>query len=273
MKIRRSIAIGTFAVALSVLAIPALAAGAEQDDGGIPSTAVARLKIGKGTAWVRPGDSGEWQESSTNYTLAERTRVSVPQGSEAEIQFRGSQSLLLRGGSEVDIRQLGEKEVSYRLRSGQAVLSLPKEDFAPVRIKVPEPARSGWTPRVNYTLSTDRGITKFLVRAGEGAVTSGKGPPTAVKAGEEASIGEEIRVSRVDIGGPGDGPGGGAVDRGGGSGGDPSRRGRRAAAIRRVGLDSGVRVRLAAVRGRRLGAVLLRAVVLGLAVRMDLGRL
>ncbi len=137
MNIQRCIAIGTFAVALSVLAIPARAVEAERDDGGIPSTAVARLKIGKGTAWVRSGDSGEWQESSHNYTLAERSRVSVPQGSEAEIQFRGSQSLLLRGGSEVDIRQLGEKEVSYRLRSGQAVLSLPKEDFAPVRVKVP----------------------------------------------------------------------------------------------------------------------------------------
>ena len=202
MNIRRSIAIGTFAVALSALALPALAAEAGKDDGGISSTAVARLKIGKGTAWVRTGDSGEWQESGTNYTLAERTRVSVPQGSEAEIQFRGSQSLLLRGGSEVDIRQLGEKEVSYRLRSGQANLSLPKEDFAPVRVKVPGTGEVRVDSPGHYALSTDRGVTKFLVRAGEGAVTSGKGPVTAVKAGEEASIGEEIRVSRVDSAAP-----------------------------------------------------------------------
>jgi len=202
MKIQRCIAIGTFAVALSVLALPARAFGAERDDGGIPSTAVARLKIGKGTAWVRSGDSGEWQESGHNYTLAERSRVSVPQGSEAEIQFRGSQSLLLRGGSEVDIRQLGEKEVSYRLRSGQAVLSLPKEDFAPVRVKVPGTHEVRVDAPGHYALSTDRGITKFLVRAGEGSVTSGKGPPTAVKAGEGASIGEEIRVSSVESAAP-----------------------------------------------------------------------
>ena len=202
MTIRRCIVIGTLAVALSVMAVPAWAVEAERGDGGIPSTAVARLKIGKGTAWVRSEDSGKWEESSNNYTLAERSRVSVPQGSEAEIQFRGSQSLLLRGGSEVDIRQLGEKEVTYRLRSGQAVLSLPKEDFAPVRVKVPGNREVRVDAPGRFTLSTDRGVTKFLVRAGEGTVTAGKGPLVAVKAGEEASIGEEIRVSRVGSAAP-----------------------------------------------------------------------
>ena len=198
MNMKRCIAIGAVTVALSALTLPARAVGAEKDDAGIPSTAVARLKIGQGTAWVRSGDSGEWQEAGHNYTLTERSRVSVPQGSEAEIQFRGSQSLLLRGGSEVDIRQLGEKEAAYRLRSGQAVLSLPKADFAPVRVKVPGTREVRVDAPGHYTLSIDRGITKFHVRAGEGAVTSGEGPPTAVKAGEEASIGEEIRVSRVE---------------------------------------------------------------------------
>lgn len=210
MNIRHCMAIGTIVVALSALALPARAAEAGKDDGDIASTAVARLKIGKGTAWVRSGDSGEWQESATNYTLTERSRVSVPQGSEAEIQFRGSQSLLLRGGSEVDIRQLGEKEVAYRLRSGQANLSLPKEDFAPVRIKVPGTGEVRVDAPGRYTLSTDRGVTKFLVRAGEGAVTSGKGSPTPVKAGEEASIGDEIRVSRVESAAPGTVPEAGA---------------------------------------------------------------
>ncbi len=198
MSIKHCIAIGTFTVALSVFMVPALAVEAERDDGGIPSTAVARLKIAKGTAWVRTGESGQWEESSTNYTLAEKSRVSVPEGSEAEIQFRGSQSLVLRGGSEVDIRQLGEKEVSYRLRSGRAELSLPKEDFAPVRVKVPGNREVRVDAPGRYSLSTDRGTTKFLVRAGEGAVTDGKGPPTAVAAGEEASIGEKVRVSRVE---------------------------------------------------------------------------
>jgi hypothetical protein len=202
MNIQRCIAIGTFSVALFVLAVPARAVEAERDDGGIPSTAVARLKIGKGTAWVRSGDSGEWEESSSNYTLAKGSRVSVPQGSEAEIQFRGSQSLLLRGGSEVDIRQLGEKEVSYRLRSGQAILSLPKDDFAPIRVKVPGNREVRVDVPGQYTLSTDRGTTRFLVRAGEGTVTSEKGPLIAVKAGEEASIGEEIRVGRVESAAP-----------------------------------------------------------------------
>lgn len=202
MDTKRCIAFGIITVFLLAPEAPVLAAEIQKDDGGIPSTSVARLKIGKGTAWVRSGDSGEWQESSHNYTLAERSRISVPQGSEAEIQFRGSQSLILRGGSEVDIRQLGEKEVSYRLRSGQAVLSLPKEDFAPVRVKVPGTREVRVDAPGQYMLSTDRGMTRFLVRAGEGTVTAEKGPPIAVKAGEEASIGEEIRVSRVESAAP-----------------------------------------------------------------------
>ncbi|MCL5884291.1 MAG: hypothetical protein M1377_02925 [Deltaproteobacteria bacterium] len=198
MKIKRCVAIGTIAVVLSILTVPARAVEGDQGDGGIPSTAVARLKIGKGTAWVRSGDSGQWEEASTNYTLSERSRISVPDGSEAEIQFRGSQSLVLRGGSEVDLRQLGDKAVSYRLRSGKADLSLPKEDFAPVRVKVPGNREVRVDAPGRYAISTDRGTTTFLVRAGEGSVIAEKGPPIGVKAGEEASIGKDIRVGRAE---------------------------------------------------------------------------
>ena len=210
MNIRRCVGIVAFAVAFSVLAVPVWAAEPQGSDAGIPSTAVARLKIAKGTAWVRSGDAGQWEEAETNYTLAEKSRVSVPEGSEAEIQFRGSQSLLLRGGSEVDILKLGEQAVSYRLRSGKAELSLPKEDFAPVRVKVPGNREARLNAPGRYLLTTDRGTTKFLVSAGEGAVVAGKDPPIGVKAGEsigvkageEASIGKDILVGRAESAAP-----------------------------------------------------------------------
>lgn len=202
MDTKRCIAFGILTVFLLAPAAPVLAAGPEKEEDGIPSTAVARLKIGKGTAWVRSGDSGEWEESADNYPLVEQSRVSVPQGSEAEIQYRGSQSLLLKGGSEVDIRQLGEKEVSYRLRSGQTVLSLPKEDFSPVRVTIPGNREVRVDTPGRYSVSTDGGTTRFLVRAGEGAVADEDGSPIAVQAGEEASIGEEIRISRVETAAP-----------------------------------------------------------------------
>ena len=197
MDTKQHIALGMIAAFLMAPGTPVLAAEIQKGEEGIPSTAVARLKIVKGTAWVRSDRSTDWEESGDNYPLVEKSRVSIPQDSEAEIQFRGSQSLLLRGGSEVDIRTLGEKEVSYRIRSGQAVVSLPKEDFAPVRVKVPGNREVRMDAPGQFTLSIDRDMTKFLVRAGEGAVTAEKGPPIAVKAGEEASIGDEIRVSRV----------------------------------------------------------------------------
>ena len=202
MKSIRWIALGVFSVALSGLALPAGAAEGRQDEGGIPSSAVARLKIGKGTAWVRTGDSGDWQESVSNYPLVEQSRVSVPEGSEAEIRFRGSQSLLLQGGSEVDIRQLGEKEVSYRLRSGEAKFSLPAENFAPVRVTVPGNRDIRADAPGRYTLSTDGTTTRFAVSSGAGAVTGTDGSPVLVQAGEEASIGDGVRVSRVDTAPP-----------------------------------------------------------------------
>jgi hypothetical protein len=199
---RRIVLVGIVSALLFFPALPAGAAEDRQDEGGIPSYAFARLKIDKGTAWVRTGDSGDWQESVSNFPLVEKSRVSVPEGSEAEIQFRGSQFLVVRGGSEVDIRQLGEKEVSYRLRSGEAELSLPAENFAPVRVTVPGNREVRADAPGRYSLSTDGETTRFAVSSGAGAVTDAKGPPIAVRAGEEASVGGEIRISRVDTAPP-----------------------------------------------------------------------
>ena len=133
METYRRAALAAFLlIAVSILAAPVLGAGTEPDDEKTPSTAVARLKINKGTVWVRPADSGEWEEYSHNSPVAERARVSVPEGSEAELQFRGSQFLLLEEGTEVDVRQFGEQRVSFRLRAGRVAFSLSKEEFAPV---------------------------------------------------------------------------------------------------------------------------------------------
>jgi len=201
MDRKRCIAFGVLSAFLLAPAAPIPAAEAQKYEDGIPSTGVARLVIVQGTAWVRSGGSADWEESAGNFPLAEKSRVSIPQGSEAEIRFRGSQSLLLKGGAEVDIRRLGEKEVSYRLRSGQAVLSLPKEDFSPVRVAIPGNREVRVDTPGRYSVSTDGGTTRFLVRAGEGAVSDEDESPIPVLAGEEASIGEEIRISRVEAAG------------------------------------------------------------------------
>jgi hypothetical protein len=198
MKSKPWIILGIFSVVLSGLALPVSSAQGQQDEKGISSSAFARLKIDKGTAWVRTGDSGDWQESVSNFPLVEQTRVSVPEGSEAKIQFRGSQFLVLRGGSEVDIQKLGEKEVSYRLRSGEAELSLRAENFAPVRMTVPGNREARADAPGRYSLSTDGATTRFGVMAGAGAVTGTEGSNVVVRAGEEASIGDKVRVSRVD---------------------------------------------------------------------------
>jgi len=191
-------------IALSALAATALRAGAMPGEENTPSTAVARLKIAKGTAWVRPADSLEWEEYSHNSPVVERARVSIPGDSEAEIQFRGSQYLLLEGGSEVDVSQLGERKVSFRLRTGRVAFSLSKEDFAPVRVKLPGNRDASLDAPGLYWLTVDGEASKLNVRRGEGTV-SGEGlRPAAVKGGEEASIGKEVKVSRA--GSPVSGP-------------------------------------------------------------------
>ena len=198
MNTNRWIPSAFLAAALSILAAPTLAADAPTDQGGIASSAFARLKIVQGTAWVRTGDAGEWEESVSNYPLVAGSRVSVPQGSEAEIRFRGSQSLVLPGGSEVDILQLGEQEVSYRLRDGQASLSLPEDNFAPVRVAVPGNREVQANIPGEYSLSTNGESTRFLVSAGTGTVTGTEGSSIAVHAGQEASIGDDVRISEAE---------------------------------------------------------------------------
>ena len=120
------------AAAILAVAFPAVSAFAEDkdDDEGIQAYSVARLRVFKGTVWVRTPDSGEWEEFSTNSPVPERARVSVPEGSEAELQFHGGQGVLLSAGSEIDVRQLGDERSAFRLRSGEVRFDLPEPDFA-----------------------------------------------------------------------------------------------------------------------------------------------
>ncbi|MBP2676718.1 MAG: hypothetical protein H6Q84_3558 [Deltaproteobacteria bacterium] len=179
---------------LIAMALPSMAWAEEEIT---PSTAVARLKIVKGTAWVRPADSLEWEEYSHNFPVVERARVSIPARSEAEIQFRGSQYLLLEGGSEVDVLQLGERKVTFRHRAGKAAFSLSKEDFAPVKVKVSGNRDVSLDAPGLYWLTVDGEATKLNVRRGEGTVSGEGMSPVAVKGGEEASIGKEVQVAKA----------------------------------------------------------------------------
>lgn len=194
---RAALAAFSLVIAMSVLSATVLTAGARPEEEITPSTAIARLKIVKGTAWVRPADSGEWEENSHNSPVVERSRVSIPRDSESEIQFRGSQYLLLQGGSEVDVRQLGERKVSFRLRSGQVAFSLSKEDFAPVMVKIPGNRDVSLEAPGLYWLTVDGEATKLNVRRGEGTVSGEGAQLVTVRGGEEASIGKEVRVSKA----------------------------------------------------------------------------
>ncbi len=190
------------AAAILAAAFPAVSAFAEdpEDDEGIQAYSVARLRVFKGTVWVRTPDSGEWEEFSTNSPIPERGRVSVPDGSEAELQFHGGQGMLLTAGSEIDVRQLGGERAAFRLRAGEIRFDLPETDFAPVAVIIPGGGRVAFPVPGRYWLTArDDGDTQLVVRTGQGTVSTDRGEFT-VNAGDEAMIGAEVRIGRFSGG-------------------------------------------------------------------------
>lgn len=187
----------TVAAAVLAAAFPAISAFAEEQEGGdegIQAYSVARLKVFKGTAWVRTSDSGEWEEFATNSPVPERARISVPDGAEAELQFHGGQGVLLTAGSEIDITQLADERSSFRLRSGEIRFDLPESDFAPVRVWIPGGGKAAFAvPGGYWVTARDDGDTRLVVRRGQGTVSNDRGDYT-VKAGEEAMIGADVRI-------------------------------------------------------------------------------
>ena len=120
---------------------PALSADRDVEEEGFSAYSVARLKVFDGTVWVRLPDSGEWEEYSTNTPIQERSRINVPEGAEAELQFHGGQYVLLTAGTEVDVRKFDAEGTAFRLRSGEIRFDLPADDFSPVGVAVPEAGR------------------------------------------------------------------------------------------------------------------------------------
>jgi hypothetical protein len=189
---------GMLALGALVLPSPSRAAEGDADEEGIPAYSVARLKIFQGTAWVRSPDSGEWEESTTNAPVTERSRVNIPEGSESEIQFHGGQFVLLTGGTEVDIRKFDEANTVFRLRSGEIRFDLPPEDFSPVRVLVPGGGKADFQVPGRYWLTVQEdGRTQLVVRSGESVVSVERGE-FGVKAGQVATIDKEVRIAAYE---------------------------------------------------------------------------
>lgn len=171
---------------------------AEERDGGVEefsAYSVARLKLFEGTAWVRMPDTKEWEEFTTNSPIPEKSRISIPEGSEAELQFHGGQFVLLTSGTEVDVRRLDEEVSSFRLRSGEIRFDLPQDDFSPTRVAIPDDGTASFPVPGRYWLFVkDDGRTRLVVRSGEAVVTVG-GEDERVRAGEVATIDGGIRVA------------------------------------------------------------------------------
>ena len=197
---KRISAFSVFIAALVVLSVsalsrPVLAEERENGDEGFSAYSVARLKVFEGTAWVRLPDSGEWEEFTTNSPVPERSRVNIPEGSEAELQFHGGQFVLLTGGTEIDVRRFDEQASAFRLRSGEIRFDLPPEDFSPARVAIPGGGKVSFPVPGRYWLSArEDGQTRLVVRSGEAAVTVERGD-FRVKAGEAAMIGQEVRIT------------------------------------------------------------------------------
>jgi hypothetical protein len=167
---------------------PALAQEGEGPEGGFSVYAVARVKVLDGSVWVRPSDGGDWEEISSNTPVPPRSRLSVPDGSEAELQFHGGQFVLLTSGTDLEVRDLQEGKSVFRLRAGEIRFDLPPDDFAPVSVRVPGGAVAQFPePGRQWLTVTDSDETRLVVRRGRAVVTVD---------GDEAVIGRDITVGR-----------------------------------------------------------------------------
>ncbi|MDD5761350.1 MAG: FecR domain-containing protein [bacterium] len=168
----------------------------EEAEGGIPAYAVARVKVLDGSVWVRPSDGGEWEEFSSNSPIPPRSRVSVPDGSEAELQFHGGQFVLLTSGTDLEVRALQEGKSDFRLRAGEIRFDLPSDEFAPVSVRVPGGAVARFpVPGRQWLTVTDADETRLVVRRGRAVVTL-DGDAHRLRAGQEAVIGRDVTVGR-----------------------------------------------------------------------------
>jgi hypothetical protein len=175
---------------------PALAQEGEGPEGGVSAYAVARVKVLDGSVWVRPSDGGDWEEFSSNSPIPPRSRVSVPEGSEAELQFHGGQFVLLTSGTDLEVRDLLEGKSAFRLRAGEIRFDLTPDDFAPVSVRLPGGAVAQFpVPGRQWLTVTDTGETRLVVRRGR-AVVIVDGDEHLLRSGDEAVIGRDVTVGR-----------------------------------------------------------------------------
>jgi len=174
----------------------ALAQGGDGPEGGFSAYSVARVRVLDGSVWVRPSGGGDWEEYLSNSPVPPRSRVSVPEGSEAELQFHGGQFVLLTSGTDLEVRDLQEGKSEFRLRAGEIRFDLPPDDFAPVSVRVPGGAVARFpVPGRHWLTVTDRDETRLVVRRGR-AVVAVDGDEHLLRSGDEAVIGREVTVGR-----------------------------------------------------------------------------
>jgi len=239
---------------------PVLAQEGQGPEGGFSAYAVARVKVLDGSVWVRPSEGGDWEEFSSNSPVPPRSRVSVPDGSEAELQFHGGQFVLLTSGTDLEVRTLQEGKSEFRLRAGEIRFDLPPDDFAPVSVRVPGGAVLQFPePGRQWLTVTDRDETRLVVRRGT-AVVALEGDEHFLRPGDEAVIGRDVTVGRR----------GAPAVRRGSAGRRAAGGGERAGGVRRMGRRAGVRIRVAAARGGGLVPLRVRSLDVDLPVRLDL---
>lgn len=198
---RAALCIAASIVAFNLAFVPPVYAQEEAGaEGGFSAYAVARVKVLDGSVWVRPSDGGDWEEFSSNSPIPPRSRVSVPDGSEAELQFHGGQFVLLTSGTDLEVRDLQGRISVFRLRAGEIRFDLPADDFAPVSVRVPGGAVARFPePGRQWLTVTDGDETRLVARRGRAVVTL-EGDEHRLRAGQEAVIGRDVHVEEYSEG-------------------------------------------------------------------------
>jgi hypothetical protein len=159
---------------------------------------VARLRVTEGSAYLLPDGGQEWDETEGNASLGEGDRANVPEDSAAILSYRGHEALLT-GGADLSVIYLRDDRAAYRLSEGKARFRLSDYDFVPVRVSLPSGGRVRMTAPGTYRISIGENDEAFVkVAKGEAVVSDAEGGKVRISTGQQAAIGEGVRVSRYD---------------------------------------------------------------------------
>jgi len=151
------------------------------------SPGVARISLIQGDVSVQRGDTGEWAAAALNQPLVGGDRISMGDGSQAELQLDHSNILRLGNNSQAKIATVQRAQIQVQVGQGLAYYTVFKDSEAEVEIDTPNAAIRPTSKEGIYRIEVKGFETQVIVRAGAADISTPQGS-THVEVGQAATV-------------------------------------------------------------------------------------